>query len=976
LAVRRDNKVVTEEWERVKELFETALDCPPEHRIEFLSRLQQDDPAVARQVSDLIASHERAGDFLHQPLIFASNFLDDLEEPQRFAPNDVLCNRFKIVGLIGKGGMGEVYEAFDQELEEHVALKTLRFEVSSNEIFTARFRREIQLARKVTHPNVCRIFESLRHQAGNETVSVLSMELLQGQTLGDYLKSKGRLTADEALPLAGQIIEGLSAVHAAGIIHRDLKPSNFVLVPEGDSFKVKITDFGIAGGLPANPSQPAHTQASKILGTPDYMAPEQLEHGRATIQSDIYSLGLVLYEMVTGAKPFSDAGAWKRLYEDPRPPKKLAPDLPDNWNKTIVCCLERNAEYRFSTATDVEHCLSEHDSAIPHKPLSVRLKSTGKLKTAGRFITTLAVVALAVASIGYFNQRSPIPRGTAVLLTEIRNDTKNPYFSGITLALKNQLEQSGYFEAMRADDARVVKALEQMKRTTKDLADHYTSREVALRGGASLVVFGSLGKNAQGYVLSIAIERARYTPLMAAARWSQDFTAKDEKDLLNAAYSAATWIRTKAGEPSADLVNGNKPVEDITTSSWAALRLLNEANTMIAEEDYKSAERLLHGALEEDPSFVLARMRLADILISTRRDNEGLKEWQKTFDSIRTRELVSKKELTDRENLRIKGQYYEDTGDYLNAERVFANFTRLYPDDYLGWFYLGSTLDKQGEKQKALDLFARAAKLRPESSATHAHIAMLQISLKNYPAAAKEIQAVGDLGASEWASWLKVILAFAQEDTDRALAQTAILSSSPQVNWQSQAYSIRSDLLARQGKRDQAITVLNQGISFDRDHALKPAQADKLIGLAYLYYRRKDHNSCQRAALLATAFDNSPRHLLEAGILFARIGGLEQAEKEIRELRLHSIPLTQVSIDRIKGEILMARNNPQAAIQYLESAVKNKSPGHNNLALAEALIAAGLQDQAAKEVKRVTDDPAHNLMYRDHDFSGLWNIPF
>jgi Tfp pilus assembly protein PilF/tRNA A-37 threonylcarbamoyl transferase component Bud32 len=352
LAVRRDNKVVTEEWERVKELFETALDCPPEHRAEFLSRLEQDDPAVAIQISHLIASHERAGDFLHQPLIFAANFLDDLEEPQRFAPNDVLCNRFKIVRLIGKGGMGEVYEAFDQELEEHVALKTLRFEVSSNEIFTARFRREIQLARKVTHPNVCRIFESLRHQAGNQTVSVLSMELLQGQTLGDYLKSKGHLTADEALPLARQIIDGLSAVHAAGIIHRDLKPSNLVLVPEGDAFRVKITDFGIAGRLPENPSQPALTQASKMLGTPDYMAPEQLEAGRATIQSDIYSLGLVLYEMVTGAKPFAGA-IWKRLSHRAPSPKKVAPLVRGSWERAILCCLKKEASERPSSGAAV-----------------------------------------------------------------------------------------------------------------------------------------------------------------------------------------------------------------------------------------------------------------------------------------------------------------------------------------------------------------------------------------------------------------------------------------------------------------------------------------------------------------------------------------------------------------------------------------------------------------------------------------------
>ena len=352
MAARRDNKVVAEEWERVKELFESALDRPPHERAELLSRLGQDDPTLAKQVSALLTSHEQAGDFLNQPLIFSANFLDDLEEPQRFAPNDVLCNRFKIVRLIGKGGMGEVYEAFDQELEEGVALKTLRFEVSSNETFTARFRREIQLARKVTHPNVCRIFESLRHQTENETISVLSMELLQGQTLGDYLKSKGRLTVDEALPLAKQIIDGLSAVHAAGIIHRDLKPSNLVLIPEGSSFLLKITDFGIAGRLPENPAQTALTQASKMLGTPDYMAPEQLEHGHASIQSDIYSLGLVLYEMVTGAKPFAGA-VWKRLSHRAPSPKKVTPVVRGSWERAILCCLKKDATERPSSGEAV-----------------------------------------------------------------------------------------------------------------------------------------------------------------------------------------------------------------------------------------------------------------------------------------------------------------------------------------------------------------------------------------------------------------------------------------------------------------------------------------------------------------------------------------------------------------------------------------------------------------------------------------------
>ncbi|MBZ5533987.1 MAG: protein kinase [Acidobacteriia bacterium] len=353
MALRRDNKIVAEEWERVKELFESALAFAPPERAAFLSRLSEEDPSLAEEVSRLLASQEQAGDFLHQPLIFVANFLDDLEEPQRFSPGDVLCNRFKVVRLIGKGGMGEVYEAFDQELDERVALKTLRFEVSSNEMFTARFRREIQLARKVTHPNVCRIFESLRHQAGNETISVLSMELLQGQTLGEYLKTKGRLSTDEALPLARQIIAGLGAVHAAGIIHRDLKPSNLVLVPERDGFQVKITDFGIAGRLPENPAQPALTQASKMLGTPDYMAPEQLEEGRATLQSDIYALGLVLYEMVTGTKPFGYGGAWKRLSKPATHLRKAAPDVNRSWEWAIQCCLQRDPAERPSSVAEV-----------------------------------------------------------------------------------------------------------------------------------------------------------------------------------------------------------------------------------------------------------------------------------------------------------------------------------------------------------------------------------------------------------------------------------------------------------------------------------------------------------------------------------------------------------------------------------------------------------------------------------------------
>jgi serine/threonine protein kinase/Flp pilus assembly protein TadD len=987
--------MIAEKWEQIKDRFEQALELSPEERQSFLADLTREDPTMASEVAQLLHAHEEAGDFLLQPCSLASDFLEDLElEEYRFSPGDVLCGRFHIVHLIGRGGMGEVYKAWDEELEDHVALKTLRLEISTHELFTSRFRREIQLARKVTHPNVCRIFDSFKHPISDGTyISVLSMELLPGQTLAEYLKAKGRLTSAEALPLVRQIIAGLSAIHAAGIIHRDLKPSNLMLVPEGvpaeatsANFQIKITDFGIAGRLPDGLSPAAQTEVSKLMGTPDYMAPEQLEHARASVQSDIYSLGLVLYEMVTGVKPFAGTSAWRRTTADPPPVRKFASDLPENWNKTIACCLERNPQYRFQSAQTALDSLEGDACAakIPPKPLHVRLKRAAKARRGLIAIIFLLAMALTTRLYRYLHQSPEVSTGTALLLTNLRNETNDPYFLGATAALKSQLSQSAHFEVEVAEDTRVIEALKKMQRSAHDLPDFRIGREAALLTGSPSVVFGTLKrKHPRGYMLSISLELVKSTADFPAARWEKNFDASNETDLLKAVHAAATWIRSTLGEPALQLNSENRPPAEITTGSWSAWRLLNQANTMVEENDYKSAERSLRGAIEEDPEFPEAHMRLADILISMRRDRDGLVEWEQTRAAIQKREHDGAP-LADRENLRIKGEYAEDTGRYTEARTAFEQLTSLYPSDFRGWFYLGSVLDKTLDRENAIKALSRAIALRPEWSSPYAHLAMVYIALNNLPIARDEARAAENAGAVEWAAWLRTIIAFTASDENSALTEVGTLVASDKDDFNSPGYLMQAMLLADFGRYREAMATLEKGIEFDRAKSKKsgrdskseiPGIADKLIGLAYLHYRNKEFSKCRSVALEAAALDSTPRHLLETGSLLTLSGDVAGARKLLAKMQndkeIQQIPFVKFVIAKLTREIVLAGRSADLELYFMRAM---QTPLTDDKRWTGSDSGEPLKESdTARSLREVVDDRAHNLMYRDHDFPGLWS---
>jgi TolB-like protein/tetratricopeptide (TPR) repeat protein/tRNA A-37 threonylcarbamoyl transferase component Bud32 len=313
-----------------------------------------------------------------------------------FADGHVVAGRFRIVRLLARGGMGEVYEAEDLDLNGRVALKAIRAEIGDDELSRERFKREIQLARKVTHPNVCRTFDSVRHAQGvGSDVVLVTMELLRGETLAERLKRSGAMSSVEALPLVRQMADALQAAHDAGIVHRDFKSANVMLESSGASARVVVTDFGLARdtAVVGADGQPSAQATSAFIGTPEYMAPEQVEGAAITPAADVYALGVVMFEMVTGRCPFSGTTPLeimvKRLNE---PPRLEAAALDPRWRSVILRCLERDPKDRFASAADVARALAGASVVAPAGAAARRRRRRAALSAAGLVI--LGVLAI------------------------------------------------------------------------------------------------------------------------------------------------------------------------------------------------------------------------------------------------------------------------------------------------------------------------------------------------------------------------------------------------------------------------------------------------------------------------------------------------------------------------------------------------------------------------------------------------------
>ncbi len=386
-------------WKQLEQIFQSALERETAERADFLAKACGSDEALRHEVESLLVYQAAAGGLIQGAIHEAAGLLANTNgEKARFTPGTTLAKRYRIVGLLGKGGMGEVYRADDLKLGQPVALKFLTEKLSQDKAMLARFHSEVSMAHRVTHPNVCRVHDIGEVTASSGNLHFLSMEYVDGEDLSSLLRRIGRLPSDKAVEIANQLCAGLAAAHEAGVLHRDLKPANVMLDGKG---RVRITDFGLAGFAEQIKGQEV------FAGTPAYMAPEQFAGKEVTVKSDLYALGLVLYEIFTGKRVFEAAS----LHELQQMHESSSPTNPSNWVKdidplverVILRCLEKDPTKRLASAKQVADALPGGDPlvaalALGETPSPEMVAEAGE-KTGLRPLVAVACLVAVVASL-------------------------------------------------------------------------------------------------------------------------------------------------------------------------------------------------------------------------------------------------------------------------------------------------------------------------------------------------------------------------------------------------------------------------------------------------------------------------------------------------------------------------------------------------------------------------------------------------
>jgi serine/threonine protein kinase/tetratricopeptide (TPR) repeat protein len=680
------------------------------------------------------------GTQLPPPQGYPPAMTETLQTPVReLTTGSTFAGRYQVIEELGHGGMGKVYKVFDTDIKEKIALKLLRPEIALDRETIERFSNELKLARKISHRNVCRMFDLGKA----ENTTFITMEFVPGEDLKKFIRKSGQLGAGRAVLIAKQVCEGLMEAHHLGVVHRDLKPQNIMLDEDGNA---RIMDFGIARSLRGK----GITGAGVMIGTPEYMSPEQVEGKDVDQRSDIYSLGIILYEMLTGHVPFEGDTPFtvgvKHKSELPRDPRELNAQIPQDLGWLVLKCLEKDKDKRYQSAEELHTDLERIEQGLPttarvvakRKPFTSK-EITVKFNLKKLAVPLIAVIALAAAGVILWkfipHRKAPAaPKiENSIAVISFKNETGDPAYDYLQRAIPNllitNLENTGLFDV--ATWERMQDVLKQMGVKPAPIIDSELGFELCRREGIKAIAIGSFTKAGDVFRTDVKVLDAESKRILKSANvkgTGVDSILDSQIDDLSREMSLGLGI-DKAQVEAAPL-----KVKDITTPSLEAYDYFLKGKAAYNLVDWGEAKKNLTKALEIDPTFAMAYVYLAWANYNT----GDIKAQNETIEKA----MALSNKTSQKDRLYLEAGYALFIQQNLDKHSaLLKELVRKYPDEKWAFHYLGDFLMMiQSDFPGAVSQYEKWHKLDPQNPNAMSHIISASALMGDFQKAAEYIK--------------------------------------------------------------------------------------------------------------------------------------------------------------------------------------------------------------------------------------------